>query len=160
MIVAKRLDDHVAGLAREHLAGLELEAVDAGLDLAELDRAASEAEAELAEFAADVTARRRLGSEPWQAALAARADDRDAKRAARDEAYSTNRLVAVARDVDELGHDDLGDLLGGMIRHVFVRRRPRGADVADRVLVIWSDDTRRIDVPGPHRSAVFEPVRW
>jgi DNA invertase Pin-like site-specific DNA recombinase len=160
VIVAKRLEDHVVGLVREHLHGLQLEAADAGVDLATLDREASEAEAELEGFAADLNARRLLGEDGWQRALEARAGDRDAKRAARDRAYSNSRLVAVAQDVDDLDHEALGDLLRGMVRHVFVRRRPRGADVADRVLVIWSDDPRAIDVPGPHRSAQFDPVRW
>jgi hypothetical protein len=47
-----------------------------------------------------------------------------------------------------------------MIKTIFIRRRPRGSDVADRVLVVWSDDTRDIDVPGPHRSGLFEPITW
>jgi len=160
VIVAKRLEDHVLDVVREHLRGLELEAADAGVDLARLEREASEAEVELDAFAADLGARRRLGEQGWQAALEARADDRDAKRDARDRAHASSRLVAVAQDLDDLGHEDLRDLLGGMIRHVFIRRRPRGASVADRALIVWSDDPRAIDVPGPHRSGQFDPVRW
>ena len=160
VIVAARLEEHVHELVRQHLRGLELQAADARLDLVELDREASEAEAELDTFTLDLGARRRLGEDAWQRALDVRVADRDAKREARDRAYSTSGLVAVARTVDDLDHADLSDLLRGMVRHVFVRRRPRGADVADRVLVIWSDDPRAIDVPGPHRSGPFEPVRW
>ena len=160
VIVTGRLDDHVLRVVRDHLHGLELEAADAGVDLAVLEREASDAEAELDAFAADLGARRLLGEQGWQQALEARADDRDRKRATRDDAHASSRLVAVAQDVDDLGHEDLRDLLGGMIRHVFVRRRPRGADVADRTLIVWSDDPRAIDVPGPHRSGPFDPIRW
>jgi DNA invertase Pin-like site-specific DNA recombinase len=160
VIVAKRLEEHVVGLVRDHLRGLQLEAVDAGIDLAALEREVADAEAELVAFASDLDARRRLGEGGWQSAFEARANDRDEKRAARDRGYSNSRVVAVPHDVDDLDHDALRDLLDGMIRHVFVRRRPRGAEAGDRVLVIWSDDPRAIDVPGPHRSARFEPIRW
>lgn len=160
VIVAKRLEDHVIEIAREHLHGLELQAADAGLDLAALERAVGEAEQELEAFTLDLGARRQLGEQAWQRALEARVADRDRKREARDHAHSTSRLVTAARDVDDLTHDDLRDLLRGMIRHVFIRRRPRGASVADRTLIVWSDDPRAIDVPGPHRSACFDPIRW
>jgi DNA invertase Pin-like site-specific DNA recombinase len=160
VITTERLDDHVLRVVRDHLHGLELEAADAGVDLVMLEREASEAEAELEAFAVDLGARRRLGEQGWQQALEARADDRDRKRATRDDAHASSRLVAVAQDVDDLGHEDLRDLLGGMIRHVFVRRRPRGAKVSDRALIVWSDDPRVIDVPGPHRSGPFDPIRW
>ena len=81
-------------------------------------------------------------------------------REARERAYSRSQLVAVAADVKDLDHDALRDLLSGMVRHVFVRRAPRGADAGDRVLLIWSDDPRAIEVPGPHRPGPFEPIRW
>jgi site-specific DNA recombinase len=160
VIVAARLEDFVLEAAREHLHGLELQAADAGSDLAELDREASAAEEELEAFTLDLGARRRLGEEAWQRGLEARVADRDGKREARDAAYSRAKIVTVARRVDDLDHDGLRDLLHGMIRCVFVRRRPRGADVGERALIVWSDDPRAIDVPGPHRSALFEPIRW
>lgn len=160
VIVADRLEDHVLGLVREQLRGLELQAAEAGLDLVELEREAGEAEAELTTFAADLGARRRLGEQGWQTALEARAGDRDDKRAKLEAGQASSRLVAVARDLDDLDHDGLRDLLSGMIRHVFIRRQPRGATAADRTLIVWSDDPRQIDVPGPHRSAQFEPIRW
>jgi DNA invertase Pin-like site-specific DNA recombinase len=160
VVTAARLDDHMRGLVVERLRGLELEAAAEGIDLATIDREHEDAEAELRAFAADLRARSRLGEATWQEMLGKRADDRDAKRERREQAYSRTQLVAVARDVDELDHVGLRDLLLGMVRAVFVRRRPRGADVADRVLVVWSDDPQALDLPGPHRSGPFEPIRW
>jgi DNA invertase Pin-like site-specific DNA recombinase len=160
VITAERLEGHIRGLVLDRLRGLELEAAGEGVDLGGLDRAYEEAEAELRAFSADLGARRVLGEAGWQEALALRASDRDSKRAARDAAYSQSQLLAVARDVEDLDHEGLRDLLAGMIRFVFIRRRPRGAEVADRVLVIWSDDPRAIEVPGPHHSGPFEPIRW
>jgi DNA invertase Pin-like site-specific DNA recombinase len=160
VITVARLDEHMRALVIDRLRGLELEAAAEGVDLVAVDREYEEAEAELRAFAADLNARRRLGDAVWQETLAARADDRDVKRENREQAYARSRLVTVARDVEELDHDGLRDLLLGMVRTVFIRRRPRGAVVADRVLVIWSDDPRVIDVPGPHRSGPFEPIRW
>lgn len=160
LIVARRLEDLVLTLVRDQLQGLELQAAEAGVDLVDLEREASEAEAELATFASDLGARRRLGEQGWQAALEARAGDRDRKRAGLEAGQASSRLVAVARDLDDLDHHGLSDLLDGMIRHVFIRRQPRGATVSDRTLIVWSDDPRQIDIPGPHRSAVFEPIRW
>ena len=160
VIVASRLDALVRDLVLERLRGLRLEAADAGIDIDAIDRELAEAEAELNTFATDLQARRLLGEAGWQAGLQVRVVDRDAKQAQRDEVYARGQLAAVAHHVEDLDHDGLRDLLGGMIRHVFVRRRARGADVAERALVIWSDDPRVIDVPGPHRSGRFEPVRW
>jgi hypothetical protein len=160
VITAERLEGYVRDLVLDRVRGLELEAAGEGVDLAAADRGLEEAEAELGAFAADLGARRLLGEAGWQEAIAARANDRDAKREARERAFSQSRIVAVARDVEDLDHEGLRDLLHGMIRCLFVRRRPRGAEVADRVLVIWSDDPRAIDLPGPHRPGPFEPVRW
>ncbi|HLL87319.1 MAG TPA: recombinase family protein [Thermoleophilaceae bacterium] len=159
VITARSIEDHVRGLVLDQLRGLELPAAE-GIDLDVLEEAYENAEAELQAFASDLNARRALGDVGWQQALAGRATDRDAKREARDRAFVESQLATVARHVDDLGHDELRDLPGGMVRHVFVRRRPRGATVSDRVLVVWSDDPRAIDVPGPHRSGPFEPVRW
>jgi hypothetical protein len=160
VITAERLEGFTRALAVDRLKGLELEAAKEGVDLAALDREYEDAETELQAFAADTNARSVLGEAGWQDALTARATDRDAKREARDSAYSQSQLAGVAKDVEGLDDDGLRDLLNGLVRHIFVRRGPRGAKVADRVLLIWSDDPRAIDVPGPHRPGPFEPVRW
>jgi DNA invertase Pin-like site-specific DNA recombinase len=160
VITAERLEAYLRELVLERVRGLELEAAAEGIDLEAADRSYEEAEAELRAFAADVNARRRLGEAVWQDLLTGRADHRDAMREARERAYSRSQLVAVARDVEDLDHHALRDLVSGMVRHVFVRRAPRGADAADRVLVIWSDDPRPIEVPGAHRPGPFQPIRW
>jgi DNA invertase Pin-like site-specific DNA recombinase len=161
VITGAILEDYLTSIVTERLLGLELEAADAGVDLAAADREYEAAETELQAFAGDIEARRILGEAGWHDHLTARALARDEKRTARDEAYSRGRLAAVAADVvDDLDHDGLRDLLRGMVRHVFVRRRARGADVAERVFIVWSDDPEPIEVPGPHRSGPFKPVRW
>lgn len=160
VIVASRIEDHILGIVRDHHRGLVLQAAIEGDDLAALDRGYDAAEKELHAFVADTKARRVLGEAGWQDGLAARAADRDAKRERRDRGYERQKFVAVARNVDDLDHAELRDLLEGMIRFGFVRRRPRGARVGDRVLLVWSDDPRAIEVPGPHRPGPFEPVQW
>jgi len=158
VIKAEPLEGYVRGLVLEHIRGLRLEAAAEGVDLDAVDRDYEEAAMELQAFASDINARRVLGEAGWQDGLAARAADRDAKQQVRDEAFARHRVVDV--DVDGLDDAALGDLLRGMVRHVLIRRRPRGAKVDDRVLIVWSDDPRVIEVPGPHRSGPFEPIRW
>ncbi len=119
------------------------------------------AELEVEKFAADVEARRLLGEQGWQDALRVRIDNREGRRAARDLALATQEARELAqRSLADLDRHGLRNLLAGMIRHVFVRRRPRGAPPAERILVVWSDDLEAIDVPGPHRAGPFEPVGW
>jgi site-specific DNA recombinase len=161
VMVAERLDKYVRGLVVDRLAGLRLEAAENGTDLERLDREYEEAKAELQAFAADVNARQTLGEAGWQEALAARAADRDAKRKAREDAYDQAKLKQAARlDIESLDAEGLRDVLTGMVRCVFVCRRPRGASAADRALVVWTDDTRDIDLPRPHHGGLFAPVEW
>ncbi len=119
------------------------------------------AELEVEKFAADVEARRLLGEQGWQDALRVRIDNREGRRAARDLALATQEARELAqRSLADLDRHGLRNLLAGMIRHVFVRRQPRGASPAERILVVWSDNLEAIDVPGPHRAGPFEPVGW
>lgn len=160
VITAERLEDYIRATVIEHLRGLELEAARDGTDLATLDREYDDAEAEIRAYVVDVEARRLLGEAQWQEGLRARVGHRDAKREARGRAYQQSQLEQSARAVEDLDDVGLRDLLAGMVRCIFIRRRPRGAQVSDRALIVWSDDTRAIDLPGPHRSGPFEPIRW
>ena len=160
VITAARLEEYVLGLVAEHLGAMRIEAVSDREDLAAAERELAEAEEELAAFVGDLEARRLMGDELWRQGLAARTADRDAKRERRDAIRA--RLEASMLDVDfgSLERHQLRRLLEGLIRVIFVRRRPRGAPVSDRVLVVWNDDPRAIDLPRPHHGGPFEPYRW
>jgi DNA invertase Pin-like site-specific DNA recombinase len=119
------------------------------------------AELEVEKFAADVEARRLLGEQSWQEALRVRVENREDRRAARELALAAQEArELLQRSLDDLDRHGLRNLLTGMISHIFIRRAPRGATPADRVLVVWSDNPERIDVPGPHRAGPFEPIGW
>lgn len=121
---------------------------------------ADEAEREVRAFAADTTARGLLGEESWHEALRIRVADREAKRAKRDRVLATRAVRDLRREsIDDLDRHDLRDLLQGVVRHLFVRRR-RGAPASERVLIVWADDLSPIAVPGPHRAGPFEPIDW
>jgi site-specific DNA recombinase len=161
VIVAKHLEEHITTMVVDRLAGLRLEAAQNGDDLERLDHEFEEAEARVQASATDLELRSGLGEAGWREYLDTLIADRDAKRQARDDAYSRSKLRETAQlDVDDLDREAMRDLLAGMIKAIFVRRRPRGATAGDRALVIWSDDTRHLDLPGPHRSGPYEPVEW
>ena len=160
VITAKLIEDYVRDAALAHLRGLRVEAVDADVDLGELDDAVVKAEGHLAEWVDDIAQQDELGASVYRAGLDARVKALNAKRGVRDDAYRDREIVAVAKGVDDLGHDELGDLLHGMIRHIFIRRQPRGSKVDDRTLIVWSDDPAVIEVPRPHHGGIFEPIEW
>lgn len=155
VITATKVEGAVTAAVEAHLAGARLASVDQVDDLARLEREAEEAEVELAAFTADTAARRLLGDVDWLEGLRVRASERDARFAALAAARA-RQSVASVRDLEDLDTHDLRDLLAGLVRHVFVRRG-RGDD---RCHIVWSDDPRTIDVPGPHRSGPFEPIEW
>lgn len=152
VIIRGRIEPYVTGLLTDHVAGLRLIGRAAGRDLAALDRAEAEAEAELLRFASDLDARRLLGEVGWREALGVRAADRDVKARARERGYEEASLAELVEDVGSLGHDDLGDALAAMAQAIFVRRG-RGMAVERRVLVLWCDQPA-VDLD------ICEPVRW
>lgn len=161
VISAKRIEGFVTSLVDERQRNLLIgqTEVDASSDTAiEMFEAA---ELEVQKFAADVEARSLLGDQGWQDALRARIDSREDRRAARDLALASQEARQLAqRSLADLDRHGLRNLLTGMVRHLFVRRAPRGALPAERILIIWSDDPARIEVPGPHRAGPFEPIAW
>lgn|GEM_PF-2271309 len=163
VITAELVEGHIKELVEGYQRGLLIgQADDDEADLVDVE-AFEAAAREVDVFLADTGARQLMGEESWQEGLRLRVEAREAKLPARDAALARLRTREVLKvSVDDLDRHGLRDLLVGTIRHVFVRRQPRGAAVADRVLVIWSDDTRVIDVPGrnTHNRKVFEPIRW
>jgi hypothetical protein len=160
VINVERLDGFLRNVTLDRLKGLRIEATEDGVDVGDADKALEDAEAELRTFASDLGARRALGEAGWLDALSARAKDRDEKLEARNRAYTEAKAMHVPENLEELGQAEIRDLLAGLVQHVFVRRRPRGAGVDDRAFVVFTDDERIFDVPGPHRSGPFEPLRW
>jgi DNA invertase Pin-like site-specific DNA recombinase len=144
VIVADRLERHVAEVGIAHWKAADPEAVAREYEpadpsqLAALDAKVAEAEAaqRMLTTATDPDA-------DWLADVRAKAADLEAVQAERDE---------VAERVRQGGIQPA--------KWVFVRRRPRGASVADRTLVIFPDDPRTFDMPGPHKSGPFPPVTW
>lgn len=156
VITRDRLDSYVTELAE---LGRRAEGSGRTIDLVAVDAAEAEATRELNDFAADLEQRRILGEEAYGLGLRARAADRDAKVAASTAAHAEVNRLSADRDLHELAAHDLRSYLLGAVRHIFVARSPRrGAEVRERVVVVFADDDRAIDVPGPHRSGPFEPV--
>lgn len=158
VITAALIEQHLIDQVREHFTGVAVGGV-TSREVGELQRELAAAEEEVRLFAADTTARRLLGEAEWQAALRVRVEARDTLRDRHDAVFAEHQVAAAVRDLDSLDRHGLADLLEGAIRHVFIRRG-RGVPVCERALIIWSDDTREIEVAGPHRSGVFEPIRW
>lgn len=160
VITARRIEDLLTEAVVEHQRGLVLgrtEVTGRGEQGIEAYDAAS---LEVDTFVADVAARQLMGERAWQEGLRARVDLRDGLKPARDRAIAHGQALEIARKpLDDADRHGLRDLLIGMVRHVFIRRR-RGAGAEDRALIIWADDPRSLDTPGPHRPGPFEPVRW
>lgn len=158
VIVAARLDRHVEHTARGYLRHLAIEG-HAGANLAVTDREANEAIEEVESFVANTKARRLMGGDAWHKGLEARVSDRDAKVARRAAEFAAHQHAVLARRIEDSDSHDLSDLLA-IVRHVFVRRGRRGAPASERSLIVWADDPRAIDIPGPHRSGPFERIQW
>jgi site-specific DNA recombinase len=163
VITAAAVEEHVVGMVNTHMRGLVFG--EGAEEVAVADRAALDAfevaRLEVEAFVGNIEARRLMGDVAWNDGLRLRVEERESRRPAYEAAVA--RLETRERagtPVEELEGHRLRDLLTGSILHVFVRRQPRGATAADRVLVIWSDDLRPILVPGPHRSGPFEPIGW
>jgi len=156
VITAERVEGYVLGLIRRE-GPLRVERLEGAADFERIDREAEASIAEVQAFVADLEARRLLGEEGWREGLRVRVADQDAKLARRERRRREIKESRLLMGFDDLSRHDLRDLLGGMISAIFVRRG-RGRPAADRVLVVWSDQT--VDFPGPHRPGPFEPIVW
>jgi len=142
LITADSLEEHVTGRLARAFAGTTFEGGgDEGGDLAPVQRAVDEAEAELAVFASDTHARRLLGEQGWTVALEARAAARDrARTELREEVERLRPAARVVPDVEDwagLDADSLGHVLRGAFSAVVVRRG-RGP-VGERVTILSHD---------------------
>ncbi len=157
VILTRRLDGYVRKLAIDYAEGMAATRSPAG-DLQSLDARLLEAEAELNAFAADLEARRMLGEDGWRSALAVRAAARDEARQARDVAYAQAEASSLVLGVRDLDWHRLRDFLRTTVRAVYVRRGRLA--VAERCLVEFADHPDPFDLPGPHHSGPFEPIRF
>jgi len=155
VVTADRVEGYITGEVRQYVEGLQAHASD---DLAPLESAYREADAELDAFASDLEARKLLGADKWSDALKIRTADREAKLKTWQDALRERSIGAVG--LDDLDGANLGDLIRGMVRIVFVRRAPRGSGIEDRVLIVWSDDETEIPVIGRKVHGPLEPFLW
>lgn len=157
-----RLEDYVIERATEHQSGLLLAQSEDNRRNAEVIERFEEAEIEVEKFIADVDARKLLGEAAWQEGLRIRVGEREARRPARDVAVaedSAKKLALVS--ISDLDHQGLRDLLTSMIRIVFIRPARHMAPASERVLIVWSDDLRSIDLPSRKLgNGPFEPISW
>jgi hypothetical protein len=177
VITARLLEEFVLEQVERYQEGLLIGRADEDSESLAAVEAFDAAAAEVDAFIADTTARQLMGDETWQEGLRLRVRAREERLPARDSALArlqTREVLKVsvpdlvkayedpggAREDRELARHGLRDLLGGTIRQVFVRRAGRGAPARDRVLIVWSDDLRVLEVPGQHNRRVFEPIRW
>lgn len=159
VIVAERLEAFVIEQLEREFGERRARGIPSDVDIVGLDRAAQDATAEVAAYVADLDARRLLGDDAWREGLELRTVDRDRKVVALERARSDRAAVEKTKRLSDLDFHDLRDFLLGAVGHIFVRRR-RGAPPSDRALIVWSDDPRPIDVPGPHRSTDLDPITW
>jgi site-specific DNA recombinase len=135
-INARKLQRYVEAVWRSQVAQ---EAFLVQPDSAELESASvalTSAEEELASFAADLTARRMLGS-GYHDALAARAAAVDAAQAELKRATAGTATLENIERYDELPVPDRKRILGSSIDAVIVGRAHSRVPVEDRVTILW-----------------------
>ncbi len=158
MIAANTLNPYVAELATRHLEG-HLTAVKSQQALTVAARELSAAEREVETFVADTASRSLMGDQVWRHGLELRVKDRDMKRVRHEALLRQESVLGEIVDLSNLTGDNLRLYLGGVIRTVWVRRGARQPP-EDRTMIVWADDPRDFEIPGPHRSGPFPPVEW
>ena len=131
-----RLDEYVEAVWREQMAR---EAVSVQRDSAAIQTATdmlSEAQEELAAFAADVTARRLLG-DGYHAALGARAAAVNQAQTDLQRALASATSFGEVEGYDELPIEDRKRILGSSIDAIFLTRAHARVPVEERVTILW-----------------------
>jgi hypothetical protein len=134
-INGRKLERYVEGLWRSQMAQEAFVVQRDSAALQSASAALSAAEEELAMFAADLTARRTLGS-GYHAALAVRSEAVEIARAA------VRRATAIGGEADiasyaELPVEDRKRILGSSIDAVIVRRCHSRVPIEERVVILW-----------------------
>lgn len=137
VITAPKVEGYLYAIARKALADHRLSG--AGEDLRALELAVTEAETELDEFVASLTARRTLGREKWEAGIELRATALAEAKAARDAAIRDNAVLQV--DLENPTEHDLRHFILRAVDRVNVRRGR--LPVEDRCEVVFVDDNKR-----------------
>lgn len=138
VITAAKIDPFIYGLARDGLRQALAGRTAAGVagELAALDSEIREAEAELDSYVTNLTIRRTLGPERWEAGLTARAGHVEDLKRQRTAAVNADRLAEI--DLGNPSEHDLRRFALTSIDRVIVRRG-RGS-VSERCEVVFRDD--------------------
>lgn len=155
-INARKLETYVESLWREQLAQETLSVQQDSSALQAASRALSEAEEELAGFAADLTARRLLGT-GYHPALAKRSRAVEQARAALQHSLNRAPQQELVEGYDDLDVSERKRVLGSSIDAVFVRRAHSRVPIEQRVTILWrgegpDDLPRRGRDNGPVRA--------
>jgi site-specific DNA recombinase len=158
---ASKLERHVEAVWRSQIAHEELLVQADSATLQSASDGLSVAEEELAGFAADLTARRVLGSS-YHEALAARAAAVDAAQAELKRAAAGTATAENIDRYDDLPAADRKRILGSSIDAVIVKRAHSRVPIEERVTILWrgegpDDLPRRGRDNGPVRS--YTPQR-
>ncbi len=133
---ARKLEDYVEAIWREGVASEGFLVQPDSDELESASQALSEAEEELASFAADLTARRALGA-GYHAALQARAAAVDSARARLKRAGSPRPHQEQLERYDELPLAERKRILGSSIDAIVVRRGHSSVPTEERVEILW-----------------------
>ncbi len=132
---ARKVESYVEGVWRSQMAGEAFVVKRDSAALQNASEALTEAEEEIASFAADLTARRTLGP-GYHAALEARAEAVEAARVELRRA-AASASEAEIESYDELAMADRKRILGSSIDAVIVRRAHARVPIEERVTILW-----------------------
>jgi DNA invertase Pin-like site-specific DNA recombinase len=139
--------------------------VDESQDIERLAERLRATQDELTRYMAATQLPRSVGEEAWLAGVTARTAERDQARVVYQEATAArsgnHEVLFRVQDLDRLDREELAELYAALLDAVFVRRTKRGADLADRLCLLWRGDGPS-DLPGKGRGNVGElrPFVW
>lgn len=151
-IKAHTIEEALRATLKAALAGATLRVGTATVDLDEVERRMLDAEAELTDFARDITLRQAFGEQAWREGIAARRDAVDEAQREYQDALSQTSAVVTLPAADQLDDDaELRRALLAMAEAVDVKTG-RGLPLDERVTVRWLDDDNAAGVGSAERS--------